>query len=311
MRSTIDETPAYRKIEAAPAGQGAAAAGNARLARILFLLGLVGVAVGLLWWALFYFFSARVSFNDGINCLILTSTTCSAVKVTGGLALAYQPALMWVSLALLVGGFVLLVVSQGSGPTDPLIHAAQAFGFTILWTVAFYIFLSYMPTFTQQYAGLGRAAALWSNTAGLLLLMVAIPLFGKLSDQYGRKPFLLACCAAFIVLPYPLFGVMVSGASLLTILAIQLLVGLTIALFSGAGPAAISEIFPTRTRSSYMSTGYALAVTIFGGFAPFIATLMIARTGSPISPVYYVIGSAIISAIVIAGLRETAHKPLG
>ena len=58
---------------------------------------------------------------------------------------------------------------------------------------------------------------------------------------------------------------MLGGASLVTILLIQLLIGLTIALFSGAGPAAIAEIFPTRTRSTYMSTGYALAVAIFGG----------------------------------------------
>jgi MFS transporter, MHS family, proline/betaine transporter len=195
--------------------------------------------------------------------------------------------------------------------TPPLVLAVRAFGFTILWTVSFYIFLAYMPTFTQRYAGLGRAAALWSNTAGLLLLMIAIPYFGHLSDKYGRKPFLLACCIAFIVLPYPAFAIMLGGASLLTILVVQLVIGLTIALFSGAGPAAISEIFPTRSRSTYMSTGYALAVAIFGGFAPFIATWLIDWTKSPISPVYYVIAAAVISATVIATLRETAHEPLG
>ncbi|MEP7206670.1 MAG: MFS transporter, partial [Casimicrobiaceae bacterium] len=194
--------------------------------------------------------------------------------------------------------------------TPPLVLAARAFGFTVLWTVAFYIFLSYMPTFTQKYAGLSRAAALWSNTAGLLLLMVAIPFMGRLSDRIGRKPLLLTCCVAFIVLPYPLFSVMLSGASLTTIVLIQLLIGLAIAPFSGAGPAAIAEIFPTKTRSTYMSTGYALAVAIFGGFAPFIATWLIARTGSPISPTYYVIACAIVSTIVIVRLRETAREPL-
>jgi len=195
--------------------------------------------------------------------------------------------------------------------TSPVLLAVRAFGFTILWTVSFYIFLAYMPTFTQKYAGLSRSVALWSNTAGLLLLMLAIPLFGHLSDKYGRKPFLLACCVAFIVLPYPLFSVMLGGASIGMILLIQLAIGLAISLFSGAGPAAIAEIFPTRTRSTYMSTGYALAVAIFGGFAPFIATWLIEKTGSPISPVYYVIAAAIVSAIVIATLRETAHEELG
>jgi len=198
-----------------------------------------------------------------------------------------------------------------TGAPSPLLLAARAFGFTVVWTVAFYIFLSYIPTFTQKYAGLSRAAALWSNTAGLLLLMIAIPAMGRLSDRIGRKPLLLACCIAFVVLPYPLFTLMLSGASLWTIVLIQLLVGFAIAPFSGAGPAAIAEIFPTGTRSTYMSTGYALAVAIFGGFAPFIATWLISETGSPISPTYYVIACAILSTIVIFRLRETARAPLG
>jgi MHS family proline/betaine transporter-like MFS transporter len=168
-----------------------------------------------------------------------------------------------------------------------------------------------MPTFTQRYAGLPRATALWSNTAGLFLLMIAIPFFGQLSDRVGRKPLLLACCIGFIVLPYPAFALMLGGASLPVVIAIQLLIGLTIALFSGPGPAAIAEIFPTRTRSTYMSTGYSLAVAIFGGFAPFIATWLIGLTGSPIAPVFYVIACATVSAVVIWSLRETAFEKLG
>jgi MFS transporter, MHS family, proline/betaine transporter len=192
----------------------------------------------------------------------------------------------------------------------PFWLAARAFGFTILWTVAFYIFLNYMPTFIKTYAKVSSAAALWSNTIGLLVLVVAIPIMGRLSDRIGRKPLLLACCVCFIVLPYPVFVLYLSAPPLGVIIAVQVVFGLIIAMFSGAGPAAISEIFPTRIRSTWMTTGYALSVAIFGGFAPYIATWLIATTGSPISPVYYVIAAAVISTIVIARLKETAHEPL-
>jgi MHS family proline/betaine transporter-like MFS transporter len=140
--------------------------------------------------------------------------------------------------------------------------------------------------------------------------MVAIPPFGLLSDRVGRKPLLIASCVAFIVLPYPLFSAMLQGASFTTILAIQLLVALAIALYSGAGAAAISEIFPTRTRTTFLSVANGTAVAIFGGFAPFIATWLIEKTGSPISPTYYVIAASIVSAAVIVRLRETAHEKL-
>ena len=94
------------------------------------------------------------------------------------------------------------------------------------------------------------------------------------------------------------------------IVAVQAVFALAIALFSGPGPAAIAEIFPTAVRSTWMSTGYSLAVAIFGGFAPFIATWLIAGTGSPLSPTYYLIAAGIASLLVILGLDETAGKPL-
>jgi MFS transporter, MHS family, proline/betaine transporter len=195
-------------------------------------------------------------------------------------------------------------------PPRPLLHTAQAFGFMIVWAVQFYIFLAYMPTFTQTYAGLSHAGALWSNTAGLLLLMVTIPAFGHLSDRIGRKPLLLASCLFFFLMPYPLFKVMLAGAPPLTILTIQLLVGLAIAAYSGAGPAAISEIFRTSQRTTYMSIANGTAVAIFGGFAPFIATWLIEKTGSPVAPTYYVIAAAVASGAVIFSLRETSRAKL-
>ncbi|WP_419897538.1 MFS transporter [Roseomonas sp. USHLN139] len=188
--------------------------------------------------------------------------------------------------------------------------ALKAAGFTILWTVSYYVMLNYMPTFTQKYAGLSRSAALWSNTLGLVVLVVAIPLMGALSDRIGRKPLLLACCVSFIFLTWPLFYLLVGNAGFGTVVLVQIVFALMIAAFSGPGPAAISEIFPTKSRSTWMSVGYSLAVAIFGGFAPYIATWLIGATGSPLSPTYYLIIAAIASTLVIARLRETAHTAL-
>jgi MFS family permease len=188
--------------------------------------------------------------------------------------------------------------------------AARAFGFTILWSVSYYIVLAYMPTFLQKHVMIGRSEALWATTAGLFALVTTIPLAGLLSDRFGRKPLLLAACVAFMVLPYPLFNLMLVGASLGTIIAIQVALALGIALYSGPGPAAIAEIFPTKGRSTWMSTGYSLSVAIFGGFAPFVATWLIEETGSVLSPAYYVMAAAVASTVVVLRLEESADKPL-
>jgi MHS family proline/betaine transporter-like MFS transporter len=198
-----------------------------------------------------------------------------------------------------------------AGETSPWVMAARAFGFTVVWTVCFYVLLAYMPTYTQKYVKLSASAALWANTIGLLALVIFIPLMGILSDRIGRKPLLLACCIAYIVLPYPIFSFLVSGASFAQLIIVQIVFAILISMFSGPGPAAIAEMFPTRTRSTWMTSGYALAVAIFGGFAPFISVWLIDRFGSPLAHTYYLIAAAIVSTIVIATLRETAHEPLG
>lgn len=201
------------------------------------------------------------------------------------------------------------VAAHGAQARPPIL-ALRAFGFTVVWTVAYYLILVYMPTFTQGHAGLTRADALWATSAALFVVVIVTPFAGAASDRVGRKPLLIAACVSLILLPYPLFAMMLDGAYVATVVMVQVVFAVAIALFSGPGPAAIAEIFPTAMRSTWLSTGYSLAVAIFGGFAPFIATWLISVTGSPLSPVYYLIVASIASLLVILRLDETARMPL-
>ena len=94
------------------------------------------------------------------------------------------------------------------------------------------------------------------------------------------------------------------------LIAVQVVFALLISMFSGPGPAAIAEIFPTRTRSTWMTSGYALAVAIFGGFAPFILVWLLDRFNAPTAHVFYLIAAAVVSTVVIARLKETAFDEL-
>jgi MFS transporter, MHS family, proline/betaine transporter len=205
--------------------------------------------------------------------------------------------------------------SRQAATNAPVVSGASlgalAFGFTIFWTVAYYTLLAWMPSFSQRFAGLTPPQALWSNTIGLVAMIVAIPIWGALSDKVGRRPLLMASALSIGLLSWPLFSLMTKGRGLALVLPIQILFGVLLALYSGAGPAAISEIFPTHLRATWMSAGYGLAVAIFGGFAPFIATWLIQATGSPMSPTYlYLLPSALISLSVIWRLKETSTTRL-
>jgi MFS transporter, MHS family, proline/betaine transporter len=183
--------------------------------------------------------------------------------------------------------------------------AARAIGITVIWTVAYYAVLTYMPVFTAHFSRLGPAAALWSNALSLFVLAVTTPLFGGLADRVGRKPLLLAGAAGFALLTYPLFLLIVSSKSMLPIILAQIVFALMTAIYSGGAPAAMNEIFPPASRLLWMSTGYSLATALFGGFGPFISTWLVRATGSPLSPALYIVGGALISLAAILPLKET------
>ena len=188
-------------------------------------------------------------------------------------------------------------------------ESVTAIGVTVAWTVAYYILLTYMPTYVAQTLGLPLTQALLSNAIGLVVLMILIPFTASISDRVGRKPLMIAFSVLLAVLTYPLFLLASTQVFFLIVIA-QVLFGIVISLFSGPGPAALVEMFPTNVRYSALGVSYNLAVAIFGGTAPFIATYLISRTGSSLSPVIYVVVAAVITLFFVSRMKETHREPL-
>ena len=188
-------------------------------------------------------------------------------------------------------------------------ESLTAICFTLAWTVAYYILLTYMPTYVSETLGLPLTQALLSNAIGLVVLMVLIPFTAAISDRIGRKPLLIASSALLALLTYPLF-LLASTQVLAFIVLAQILFGVIISLFSGPGPAALVEMFPTNVRYSALGVSYNIAVAAFGGTAPFIATYLISRTGSNFSPGFYLIAAAVVTLIVVSTMKETYREPL-
>lgn len=189
-------------------------------------------------------------------------------------------------------------------------NAAKACGLAVAWAVFFYIFLSFMPSFSQKELGFSASEASWSNTIGIMVNIVAIPVFGRLSDKFGRRPILMAGCTGFLVLPYPVFAVMINENSLTLLISVQVVFGILLGAIAGPGTAALTELFPTSRRSMLLATTYSVSVAIAGGFAPFIALWLIDKTGNGIAPTYYVMAAALVGVVSSYSMAESAHKPL-
>ncbi|WP_433865112.1 MFS transporter [Ralstonia wenshanensis] len=180
-------------------------------------------------------------------------------------------------------------------------------------TVSVYVLQLYMPTYAvkQLHLPAAQSFAVVVLNGGLQFLLS--PVMGALSDRIGRIRIMLTTSVLMILLIYPMFALLRAYPTIGALLALQAVSGIFKAAYSGPMPALMSEIFPTRVRSTGLSLGYSLGVTLFGGFAPFIVTWLIHATGDTLAPSYYVLTAAVVSGIslTIIALRRRRQAHAG
>lgn len=182
-------------------------------------------------------------------------------------------------------------------------------GVTCLNAVAFYLLLSYMPTYLSTEMGMSESDSFIASTVSLATYIGLIFLMGKLSDLLGRKTMLVMASVLFLLLTFPLFS-MLDHQPLVAILMIQIIFGAMLAMNDGTLPSFLAEIFPTRVRFSGFAFSFNIANALFGGTAPFIATWLIQLTGNKMAPAWYLLAAALVALVAMLSVRETAHAAL-
>lgn len=198
--------------------------------------------------------------------------------------------------------------SRESAPVrDILRHGSLrvliGFGLVVFWTVCSYVLLFYIPTYAVKALKLASSTGFIAVLVGATIVLVATPVFGHLSDRFGRKPFMIGALVAAIALAYPLFGYVNRNPGLESLIVFQLFFGFVIACYEGPILAAISELFPARVQSTGISIAYNLAVITFGGFSATIITWAIAATHNNLAPAVYVIVTASLSLLAAIAWR--------
>jgi MHS family proline/betaine transporter-like MFS transporter len=178
-----------------------------------------------------------------------------------------------------------------------------AAGIATLYGVSFYMVFTYLITFLRAEVGLSAGYALLSVSCGGLVALVLLPLSGALSDKVGRRPVLLVSGLGFLVLSYPLF-LLAGGGSLGGAIAGAVCLSALQATFLTTAFATLSELFPARVRTTGVSVSANFAVALFGGMAPFFATLLISKTGNPASPALYLAGAAAVGCIALMFMNK-------
>uniref|UniRef100_A0A9E8CUA3 MFS transporter n=1 Tax=Bosea sp. NBC_00436 TaxID=2969620 RepID=A0A9E8CUA3_9HYPH len=181
---------------------------------------------------------------------------------------------------------------------------AAGFSLSVLWTVAVYVLLFYMPTYAAFALHRPQSEGFVAGIVGGLAMACAAPLAGILADRYGSRTVLLLSAFLILVLAWPMFKYinLVPGIASLTIF--QILFGALTGAYTGPILGTFARLFPSDVLSTSVSVAYNFAVTIFGGFASFFVTWLIAQTGSNMAPALYVMAAAAISLLGVAMIRS-------
>jgi len=181
-------------------------------------------------------------------------------------------------------------------------------GISIISNSSFYI-LAYIPTYGVKTLHLPQSTGFTATLIGGLILAIGCPLFGHWSDKISRPLLMVIACWLFVLTSYPAFWLMAAWPSLAACIIAVAWLQLVKAGYSGVLPSLLSEQFPVEVRAIGVSFGFSIAVSIFGGLAPLVATWLIAQTGDSLSPSYYLIFTALLSLIsLIAIRRRTARR---
>lgn len=186
-----------------------------------------------------------------------------------------------------------------------------SFSLVVLWTVCTYAILFYIPSYSTRVLNLPTWMGFCAGMMGGAVLIVFTPIVGALADKYGRRPWLLWSAVAIFVSVYPMFVYINQAPGLVSLLVFELVLGMLIAGYIGSILAAFGELLPTHVLSTGLSVAYNVSVTIFGGFATFTITWLIAQTGSNVAPAFYIMFAALISSIGAMLYRdpEPAMRP--
>lgn len=185
----------------------------------------------------------------------------------------------------------------------------KLFGIVILINVAFYLVLTYMPSYLAATLGHGVAESNFALVIIQLLMIAVIVPFGSLSDRIGRKPILLTASIGFTLLSVPAVMLIQQPTIWSQLLGIGIL-GLFLVMLVSVISASLPALFPTAVRYSGFAIGYNISTALFGGTAGVANEALVAGTGNVLIPGWYLTVAGVIGLISVLTFKETAGRSL-
>ena len=172
-------------------------------------------------------------------------------------------------------------------------------------TISTYV-LDYMTTFAQSALHMGRTVAFAATLLPNAVAFGAVLLGGSISDRLGRRPVMIWTQAIYVLLALPVFLLIVSQRTPLTLISGSCLLAFLSTFAMGAFYPAFSESLPKAMRGRGVAITYACAIAVFGGTTQPVITWLIHATGRAEAPGFYLAAALLMALIGMSLILESA-----
>jgi MHS family alpha-ketoglutarate permease-like MFS transporter len=178
------------------------------------------------------------------------------------------------------------------------------FGFTAGGSLAFYSYTTYMPKFLTGTAKFADSTATAISAGSLVVYLLALPLFGWISDHVGRKATLAFAFGGCAVLTYPAMSALAQKPDpILAFLIVSVLV-FVLSGYNSVSAVVKAELFPANVRALGVALPYGMATASFGGTAE-MAAIAFKRAGNESGFYIYVAVAMVVAFLIAFTLRDS------
>ncbi len=176
-------------------------------------------------------------------------------------------------------------------------------------TASFYAYTIYLQKFLVNTSGFDRESASRIMTLALAVMMLIQPFAGALSDRIGRKPMMIFFGASATLFTYPLFTALETVRDPTTAFALVMVSLVIVTGYTSINAVVKAELFPAHIRALGVALPFALANTLFGGTAEYVA-LWLKSIVHERWFYLYILGLAACSLVAYIMMRETKTTSL-
>ena len=170
--------------------------------------------------------------------------------------------------------------------------------------VGFNIYGVFIISYMTANLHLSRSTALTAVIISALFMILFMPIFGYLSDRFGRRLVYGLGSVVFGVVAFPSF-LMMGSSDVVTSLAVIIPLGFFYSAILGPEPALFADQFSSEIRYSGISAVFQFSGIFASGLTPLIAAALIFYGGgAPWLLCAYILVVSVISAICVYGMRE-------